>query len=213
MEGQKCNNFKREQVSTAHVSRETTREQAEIEEAMEKEGRKRKVMDNSFSKWEKPQEGQLKVNTNGAWNYTTKEAGIGYIIRNSEGITLLAAAAYHESPSILYSELLAIKSAMNYIHSSMSTYAHTIHIESDSLEAIQAIIGKNAHTPVETHRLLQEIQLMKSMRIYCFSHIRREGNEPANWLAGHAKLFRLQNVWKDNGLTDLARLLFGDVQD
>lgn len=49
--------------------------------------------------WERPMKNQLKVNTDGSWQHENSGASLGYVIRNEQGETLMAAAVQHMSPS------------------------------------------------------------------------------------------------------------------
>lgn len=94
--------------------------------------------DKSFKtlKWSRPPAGCLKVNTVGAWDKDSNEAGCGYIIRDSNAKVLLAAAIYFSCNSALLAELLAIRSALGCIYSTLDLMKLPIIVESDCLQAL-----------------------------------------------------------------------------
>lgn len=104
-------------------------------------------------KRKKPKAGQFKINTDGAWSSHTKEVGIGYIMRDHKRKALIATIAHHTNPSPLFFELLAIKSAMGFIHSSKGREEEII-IEANSLKAIQMITRMIKHPLAEVHVIL-----------------------------------------------------------
>lgn len=105
--------------------------------------------------------------------------------------------AYHKSPAILYSELLAIISAISYIQSSTNRRESIIQIESDSLEAIQAINGMNTHAPIETQSLLEEIRHLK-MGKTTYSVTSKEKEMTCSLQDMLRLKFRVQQVWNVN---------------
>lgn len=77
----------------------------------------------------------------GIW--TLAMGGIGYLIRNSEGVCSLAVSSYTMAPSMLYIELLAIKSAMHYIYTKEDASITVWIIESACLRVINLIHNRN----------------------------------------------------------------------
>lgn len=53
------------------------------------------------------EEGYIKINTYGSWEETTQEAGLGYILRDSERKAILA-VAHSECNSALHAELIGV---------------------------------------------------------------------------------------------------------
>lgn len=105
--------FNGEMFSLAGTRREALVEHniAMAEFAKEKEAKGQKHM--GIGGWAKPRMDQIKVHRNGAWSIITSKARIGYIIKDNKGDALMAAAVHHTCPSVLYSELLAIRNAID----------------------------------------------------------------------------------------------------
>lgn len=72
----------------------------------------------------KPRVGQIKFNTDGAWSRRHQEVRIGYVACNSNGARLVVGAAHHICSSVLMSELLAIRSAMGFVHATFLMIDH-----------------------------------------------------------------------------------------
>lgn len=77
----------------------------------------------------------MKINVNGAWDASTLKAGIGVIIRNEHGSLLLGWSIYGSYNSPVESEAAAV--AHDHSEPSKFDIMH-IHVESDSLEVINA---------------------------------------------------------------------------
>lgn len=57
----------------------------------------------------------------GAWDISTKDEGIGYLIRNTRGTCLQAVAVYTQAFSALCMEMLAIRSGLQHLCSCQHT--------------------------------------------------------------------------------------------
>lgn len=66
-----------------------------------------------------------------------------FVILYNKVEALLAVAAYHQSPSVLFSKLLAIKLAMSFVHTKLEWKKMKVLLESDCAKAINFITGRS----------------------------------------------------------------------
>lgn len=111
---------------------------------------------------------------------------------------LITVAAYHKSPSALHAEIMAIRNALNYIHTSLNIREDTIIIESNSIDAINFITDQFKDPPTVIMTLLSKIKFMTTKNRFQLSHIRRKGNRSTNWLTVFAKKNVTSQTWTEN---------------
>ncbi|PIM97453.1 hypothetical protein CDL12_30077 [Handroanthus impetiginosus] len=132
--------------------------------------------------WSKPKPGEWKLNTDGAAKRSTCRAGAGGILHDHTGMSILAFTHYLGLGSSLEAELTAIHRGLYLCVAKGFT---KIWIEMDSQLAVQ-LIQSDQHGSWKIHHLLDGIrQLMRHFPIR-ISHIFREGNRPADFLANMA---------------------------
>lgn len=159
----------RETPNPARTSREAGAEFMRMLEEMETNQSWMRKRYRDKITWESSAVGQIKVNMDGAWYKHSNNAGLGYIARDCSGKALIAVAAHHQSPTVLYFEILATKSAMYYAHANQE-WKEKIYIESDREEAINFITGKCQCPPVETRILLEEIKFLAASNKFYLLH-------------------------------------------
>ncbi|XP_020597784.1 uncharacterized protein LOC110037469 [Phalaenopsis equestris] len=127
--------------------------------------------------WTPPKLGWIKINIDGSQK--SQSAGIGGVFRNHEGKCIL----YFQSPikavDSLEAECQAVFWALNLARSCLFDQ---LWVESDSLQLINILHGISK-TPWNLICWMSGIHQLLKVCSLKFSHIHREGNRPANWLA------------------------------
>ncbi|GAA0165793.1 hypothetical protein LIER_40058 [Lithospermum erythrorhizon] len=131
--------------------------------------------------WEKPQEGQLKLNIDAA--YKDGRAGYGGIIRNSQGQLVFAFGVQGCSSSALQAE---VESLLGCLRRCVSEGYDKLHIEVDSLQLVNMIHHKAANWTMQ-NKITQITTLIQASGS-TLNHIFRERNMAADWIA--------KQVWK-----------------
>ncbi|PWA41098.1 hypothetical protein CTI12_AA559960 [Artemisia annua] len=150
------------------------------------------------SQWCPPEDGSLKFNVDGSAKGKPGLAGIGGLLRNSEGVVV---ALFSMPVGIMDSnvaEVLAIKEASKMLNKKVEFNSVKIVIESDSLNAVSW-----THTPIKRPwRFLpyfQEVDIfLSSCSSHSIVHVHRECNSDADKLAkdGVHRTSPL-TIWKD----------------
>ncbi|PKU62326.1 Putative ribonuclease H protein [Dendrobium catenatum] len=144
--------------------------------------------------WKKPDIHFIKINTDGS----VREGlyGCGGILRNDKGNLVLAFATPLNKCSVLVAELKAIYEALKIC---LSLGILKVWLEIDALIAIKEIsVEKKGN--FETFYIIKDIKRMLSHLDYKISHIWREGNSAADFLAktgsnlDHFTLFQNNNI-------------------
>ncbi|KAK4711086.1 hypothetical protein R3W88_005599 [Solanum pinnatisectum] len=129
-------------------------------------------------KWEMPQEGTLKCNTDGACRGNPGIGAYGFCLRDNKGDLIYAEAEKIGQTTNVEAEMKAILEALKYC---VSKEVRRLVIESDSLLMVN-IINKTWRVPWELAEQYDELQqaLMKIEAI--IRHTFREGNKwPTTW--------------------------------
>lgn len=93
-----------------------------------------------FVGWEVPQQGWTKVNVDAAVNSSSLAAGIGGLVRDSNGRWVARFQGWIRRTSIVCAEPWAIWYGLDFAHEGQ----RRVILESDSVEAVQAIEMGNA---------------------------------------------------------------------
>ncbi|OMO90064.1 reverse transcriptase [Corchorus capsularis] len=130
--------------------------------------------------WEKPKEGQVKINTDGSWFQRTNEAAVGGVVRGSCGEWLLGFSQSVGECSIDLEELWDILQGLSL---AWSRGFNDIVVESDSATSVDMIKkGVNKNHP--HFCIIAAIQDYLSKEWTCQLHyIPRENNFVADWMA------------------------------
>ncbi|CAN1141116.1 Putative ribonuclease H protein At1g65750 [Linum perenne] len=147
------------------------------------------------------------VNTDGSVIQPQNHAAGGRIIRNSQGLKLVAFAANFGSYTIIRAELRAAMLGLEY---AWEAGARRVNIQMDSLAAITSIRGNPNHDERQIHTLRRIQDLMNQDWVVEFTHIYREGNRVADLLAhhGHSLALGIHSIVDCNSNIGLA--LFSD---
>ncbi|XP_024200160.1 uncharacterized protein LOC112203423 [Rosa chinensis] len=140
----------------------------------------------SVIRWQRPSDGILKVNIDGAFLSTTRQGGLGFVIRDSNSSMLVGGAMpLRNLLSAEHAEILACQAAVRFVldHNMMPAV-----IETDSLLVKQqAAINSSSNTSL-LGRLYDDIsEVLRSIPNVQIIHTRREANQVAHLLADHAK--------------------------
>ncbi|XP_042051648.1 uncharacterized protein LOC121796961 [Salvia splendens] len=129
--------------------------------------------------WHPPDAPWVKLNTDGAFSASTLEAGEGGLVRGPDGGLLRAFYSPITASSSFEAELLALIRGLGM---AMELSTH-IWIELD-LAALVTLLssGRLGSADIRHHTAL--IRSMTAQRHVRFSHIYREGNQAADFLAG-----------------------------
>lgn len=122
------------------------------------------------------------INTDGAWEETTLEGGVGYIIRNEEGRCKVTTLAFINAPLVLVAELLAIKSALQHLYN-QENLPQNIELETDFQVAANICNKPEMEQLVEARNIQREII---HFLIPKFTNIKihyTTTNRAAHWLA------------------------------
>nr|POE71608.1 putative ribonuclease h protein [Quercus suber] len=156
----------------------------------------------TVQKWKPPEHGLVKVNCDGARFTKENSAGVGVVIRNSEGLVLgsllkLVPQAY----SPLEIEAMAIATTLEF---ASALGCQRAIIETDSLVLVKAL-REDTEFLSAVGLVLDEIRRkVNFFNELHYSHVKREGNIVAHKLARHAISVSDVVVWME----DVPPLLF-----
>ncbi|XP_042065455.1 uncharacterized protein LOC121808966 [Salvia splendens] len=129
--------------------------------------------------WHPPDAPWVKLDTNGAFSILTLEAGEGRLVRGSDGGLLGAFCSPVGASSSFEAELMAL---IRGLEMAMEFSTH-IWIELDSA-ALVTLLSSRQLGSADLRQHMALILSLTSQRHVRFSHIYREGNRDANFLAG-----------------------------
>ncbi|KAI0516512.1 hypothetical protein KFK09_009188 [Dendrobium nobile] len=128
-------------------------------------------------RWAKPYDPYVKLNTNGFVNAT--KAGMSGIIKNSQGNPIAAFSGPLPSCSVLTSELMGLYQGLQVC---LRMGLQNVNIEVDSTLVIHIISNNDVCFPQDFYTI-KKIRMTLSLLNVTISHIYREGNACADWLA------------------------------
>ena len=131
-------------------------------------------------KWVPPPQGWFKVNVDGAIFKETNKAGIGVVVRDSQGWVLAALTekvdGVQDAEAI---EALAIRRAIRF---AIETSFNCVIIESDSLSVVEAI-QDTAESTCHIGIIIEDVKILsKTMESCEFHHTKREANQVCSHL-------------------------------
>ncbi|GAA0147841.1 reverse transcriptase [Lithospermum erythrorhizon] len=154
--------------------------------------------------WSPPIKGTLKLNIDAA--FKDGQAGYGGIIRNEHGDLVDAKGIYDQCSSPLHAEVEALLSILQWCknkgHSNMQ-------IEVDSLQLVHMIHGNFA--PWQLSNKLGHIRTLLTSLGSHITHIYREKNTIADWLAKHSCNNKQDYTWGEGPDTIMQRLVKLDL--
>ncbi|KAL0352574.1 UNVERIFIED_CONTAM: putative ribonuclease H protein [Sesamum calycinum] len=146
--------------------------------------------------WDKPERGWVKINTDGASKGNPGISGAGGIVRNEEGVAILAFYEFIGQATNMFAEVFGLYKALQLCN---SRGINKIWIEVDAKNLIRLINCPSiAHWSLQN--MLKEIRItLKSME-YRISHIYREGNKATDYLANLACSTQSSRVFRGDEL-------------
>lgn len=132
-------------------------------------------------RWHRPVEGSFKLNSDGAIKGTTGIGGGGFIIRNTEGICIFASRSLFGRVSPMEAEIRALAEGLDFCN---RMNIRQLEVEFDSRLIEQLINYGKGHWSI--------VQYMDRIRAHFredhlkHTHIYREANSAADYLANHA---------------------------
>ncbi|XP_050249116.1 uncharacterized protein LOC126696411 [Quercus robur] len=138
----------------------------------------------------------IKANFDGALFRDIRKAGIGVIVRDSNGqaiATLSEQASIPFSPEI--AEAMAAARALSFVQGLGFT---SFILEGDSANVINTLKSEETSLSIYGHILSSAKSMLVAGSCVSFSHVRRSGNNVAHNLAKHARHVRSFSVWTEN---------------
>jgi len=140
--------------------------------------------------WKLPQGGFTKLNFDG----TKSAAGTaaGFVLRNWKGGFIMAGTRYLEDAPILVAEATALRDG---ISTALREGHRRLEVEGDNLIVIQAV-RKHICPPWQIAPIVEDIwNMITSCDSISFTHIYREGNLAADWIAKYGCLIRSHSLY------------------
>ena len=159
--------------------------------------------------WKPPPPGSFKVNVDGALFLKTKQAGVGVMVHDEEGILIAAMARKLDLPlRALATEAKALEIRV--------TFAEEVGLRDVVFEGDLQLIINAVHGIREAEALIQNIIHGVLRKAQCFGtfdflHIKRQGNAPAHLLAQHAQNVENMVVWLEDCPSQVAHACTHDV--
>ena len=135
-------------------------------------------------KWSPPEQGCYKVNVDGTVFTKRELTGIGVIIRDNTGEVVTAMCKRMAVPlGALETETKAMKIG---VHFAAEVGIRDAIFEGDSLTIYNTLHGLGSMSAAIQNIVTGILRQAQSFRSFAFSHIKRQGNVPAQVLAQHA---------------------------
>ncbi|KAL8535243.1 hypothetical protein ACS0TY_011027 [Phlomoides rotata] len=154
--------------------------------------------------WRPPQVGWYKANVDGSVFSAPGCMYVGVLFRNSRGFFVGAFCTRTRRGYLVEAELAAILHSILYAH---SQGWHFLWVESDSILAVDTLLGKIPLVPWRLHILWCKVMVAASDMMIMYSHVYREANQAVDSLA---KLQR-EAIWQHVCPDFLLPYLYRDV--
>uniref|UniRef100_A0A2N9F767 RNase H type-1 domain-containing protein n=1 Tax=Fagus sylvatica TaxID=28930 RepID=A0A2N9F767_FAGSY len=162
----------------------------------------------SRAEWKPPDLGRCKVNFDGAVFAEREEAGIGVIIRNSNGEPMAALCQRIPYPhSVNAVEASAARAATQL---AIDVGILDVEIEGDSAGIVSALLDPNPCLALFGHLIEDTKLLAQSLNFVSFKHVKRDGNSVAHTLAKKAKSSKPLEIWLETVSPDILPILCKD---
>ena len=159
--------------------------------------------------WRPPCENRVKINFDGALFGESESAGIGVVIRNSEGEVTAALSEKIVKPQT--AELVEILVARRAVLFNSETDFYNSVFEGDSSTIIKLLQDRSVSHSQGGHVLKDILSLLNSFVSCSFSHIGRQGNVVAHALAQRARLSCHLDVWMESVPPDISTIIRSDL--
>ena len=142
-----------------------------------------------FIRWLSPRGGFIKLNFDGS--KSSAGAAAGFVLRNWNGGFIMAGTRFLEHASVIVAEATAMRDG---IRAALNAGFRQILVEGDNQIVIKAIQDQ-MHTPWRIAPILEDIRhMISSCEAIFFTHIYREGNQAADWMAKYGCLLRCHSL-------------------
>ncbi|PWA52088.1 hypothetical protein CTI12_AA458320 [Artemisia annua] len=135
------------------------------------------------SDWQPPPNGFVKLKCDAAWLPSSKQAGLGFVARNSEGEVILSGAKHIEySESVLIAEASAVWWAIKIAHERHLT---KIEVETDSFVLYRSLLTGRPLLQISS-MWRDIIDLTSTFECYHWAFVKRDGNAVAHSISRYA---------------------------
>ncbi|BBH08473.1 hypothetical protein Prudu_020678, partial [Prunus dulcis] len=132
----------------------------------------------SDSVWFPPHQGSVKVNIDGSWKNGSCKAGLGIVIRNSDGLLCAGQAGPYQCISALHAEAAA---AIKGLHLASQNGFAVIVLETDSKVLVEGVNGSTLNRAWSILPLLEEIRLLcRNFQAVRWNWVSRKANRAAH---------------------------------
>ena len=160
-------------------------------------------------KWSAPAQPRYKANFDGALFKSSNSAGLGVIIRDTNGAVIGALSARVPLPqSVALVEALACRRAVQF---AVEIGLHEVIFEGDAAVVINAISKGLANQSLYGHIVDDVLGQASLLHFSNFCYVPRSCNSVANALAKRAKAGPELQVWLEDCPEDIIPLVLGDV--
>lgn len=151
--------------------------------------------------------GWLKINFDGARKADGPKAGAGFVCRNAEGTLIAAAAAPSIDKDVNAIELAAAWSALHWICNKTEPCA--VWLEGDSKYVVDLL---NQEPQPSDNPILADCKIyLSKLETSKVSHIHREGNAGADFMANIGCMVAEYTLWESNFPAELASIVERDA--
>uniref|UniRef100_A0A7C9DII2 RNase H type-1 domain-containing protein n=1 Tax=Opuntia streptacantha TaxID=393608 RepID=A0A7C9DII2_OPUST len=142
-----------------------------------------------FVRWSTPIRGFIKLNFDGSKSSTG--AAAGFVLRNWQGGFIMAGTRFMAHAPVLVAEATAMRDG---IRAALDAGYRKLLVEGDNQIVIKAIHNQ-IHVPWRIASLIEDIRnMIISCESISFTHIYREGNMAADWMAKYGCLLRCTSL-------------------
>ena len=160
-------------------------------------------------KWSPPGSSMMKTNFDGALFGESDQAGLGVVIRNSEGQVMAALSEKIQKPHSVQSvELLAARRAITFC---IETGFQNSIFEGDSKLVIKLLRGMGLVKSQDGHIIKDILSYANSLQSFSFSHVSRQGNVVAHALAQKARLSFPLLAWMEFVPSSISSFVVSDL--
>ena len=161
------------------------------------------------ARWIPPQDQTFQVNVDGAVFAKLKAVGIGVVVRDKEGNSRAALSKKLKLPlGPLEAEAMAVEAGVQFAKDIGIT---KVMVEGDSL-IMQRALNDLATPSSSVDAVIEGIKVSSAdFHHIVFSHVRRQGNNPAHFLAKYAYGIDDSSIWIEESPCFIKQALIHDV--
>ena len=168
-----------------------------------------KQMHRKHTRWKPPDFGQFKVNYDGAVFREQGRAGIGVVIRNSDGAVLASLSQQMPLPTtVAQVEALAARRAAEF---TLEIGIDQVIIEGDSELIYKDLIDPGPSLALHGHLICDVLHLASAFSLCSFNNVGQTGNYVAHNLARRAISTHDLNVWMEEMPPDILQFVQADL--